>query len=159
MGSASESALTAAIGARERALRMLAAQDNKEQELDAALVPHGSQGVPGSSIPLHSREKWSQRLVMYGSTQTHSIGSKVNLLSSLVSTRLCQLASSPRSQAALIMGHPFRAVPVTSENNFSLRGDALRAVMEEDKAAGLIPFVLFITFHPVSSLIRSRVAS
>lgn len=41
-------------------------------------------------------------------------------------------------QAALIMGHPFRAVPVVSEDGFSLRGDALRAVMEEDRAAGLV---------------------
>ena len=78
-GSASESALTAAIGARERALRILAAQDKKQREQESSLVPHDSQGTPETSIPLHSREKWSQRLVMYGSTQTHSIGSKVSL--------------------------------------------------------------------------------
>lgn len=43
-----------------------------------------------------------------------------------------------RSQAALIMGHPFRAVPVSVEDAYSLRGDALRIVMEEDRAAGLV---------------------
>ena len=55
-GSASESCLTAAMAARERALRHLA----------------GS-----TDVPVSVRERYGQKLVMYGSTQTHSLGAKV----------------------------------------------------------------------------------
>ena len=68
-GSASECVLTAAIAARERALRYLA------DHLVAAGSETGT--VPGSDIPLHVRDQYGHKLVMYGSTQTHSVGVKV----------------------------------------------------------------------------------
>jgi aromatic-L-amino-acid decarboxylase len=66
--SASEAALTAAISAREFALRELTASE------------------PGSNIarddvlevPAELRANYSPRMVMYGSTQTHSLGAKVS---------------------------------------------------------------------------------
>lgn len=45
------------------------------------------------------------------------------------------------SKAAILLGLPFRAVPVTAEDQYALRGDALRAAIETDVAAGLIPFL------------------
>lgn len=44
-------------------------------------------------------------------------------------------------KAAILLGLPFRAVPVTAEDQYALRGDALRAAIETDVAAGLIPFL------------------
>lgn len=44
-------------------------------------------------------------------------------------------------EAAILLGLPFRAVPVTAEDQYALRGDALRAAIETDVAAGLIPFL------------------
>ena len=67
-GSASESCLTAAMAARERALRHLATTSAVASDADA---------VPGSDVPVSIREKYGQKLVMYGSTQTHSLGAKV----------------------------------------------------------------------------------
>lgn len=78
MGSASESALTAAIAARERALRILATQREHED-----LIAAGEEGIPGTVVPVDVREKYGQKLVMYGSTQTHSLGAKVRLISSV----------------------------------------------------------------------------
>lgn len=55
-------------------------------------------------------------LVMYGSTQTHSLGAK----------------------AALILGVQFRAVAVGED--YRLEGPALETAVEADLAAGLVPF-------------------
>ena len=67
--------ITVAIAARERALRLLAERE------PADLAPNGHAlddgGVPGSDVPMAIREKYGQKLVMYGSTQTHSLGAKV----------------------------------------------------------------------------------
>lgn len=62
----------------------------------------------------------TSKLIIYTTTQTHSFGKK----------------------AALILGLQDRALEVTAEDKFSLRGSTLRAALEEDKQAGLHPFVL-----------------
>lgn len=55
---------------------------------------------------------------MYGSTQTHSIGSK----------------------SALLLGMPIRILPVKAEDGYALRGDVLQAAIEEDIRNGFTPF-------------------
>lgn len=57
---------------------------------------------------------------IYTTTQTHSLGLK----------------------AGVILGLTVRALQVTREDNFSLRGETLRAALEEDKKMGLHPFIL-----------------
>jgi hypothetical protein len=56
------------MAARERALRHLAGNT----------APTGSNVIPGSEVPVLTREQYGQKLVMYGSTQTHSLGAKVD---------------------------------------------------------------------------------
>ncbi|WVQ84115.1 hypothetical protein IAT38_006260 [Cryptococcus sp. DSM 104549] len=116
LGSASEAALTAAMAARERALRVLSGDVRPSESGDIA-------------VPDEVRQKYGQKLVMYGSTQTHSLGAK----------------------AAIMLGLTFRAVPVTAEDQYSLRGDALRKAIEEDVAAGLVPFLVIATVGTTSS--------
>ncbi|KAL5482501.1 BZZ1 [Sanghuangporus weigelae] len=69
------------------------------------------------------------KLVIYTTTQTHSLGEK----------------------AALILGLRARALDVTLENAFSLRGTTLQAALEEDINVGLHPFVLVATVGTTSS--------
>lgn len=59
-------------------------------------------------------------LVIYGTTQTHGMVTK----------------------NAMILGLRFRALPVMREDNYSLRGDTLKAAIEEDHKKGLRPFAL-----------------
>jgi aromatic-L-amino-acid decarboxylase len=59
-------------------------------------------------------------MVIYTTTQTHSLGAK----------------------AALILGLSMRAIDVSSKDNYALRGEMLRNVLEEDTLAGRKPFVL-----------------
>jgi aromatic-L-amino-acid decarboxylase len=40
----------------------------------------------------------------------------------------------------VILGLEFRAVPVSIEDNYGLRGDALREAMKADSDAGYVPF-------------------
>ncbi|TXT08689.1 hypothetical protein VHUM_02817 [Vanrija humicola] len=118
-GSASESALTAAIGARERALRVLTQQaSNGALSLSDAI-----------DVPDKRREENTAKLVMYGSTQTHSLGAK----------------------AAKILGLTFRALPVRAADNYALRGATLAAAVEEDIANGLIPFFAIGTVGTTST--------
>jgi aromatic-L-amino-acid decarboxylase len=74
------------------------------------------------SVPL-------EKLVVYGTTQTHSVGAK----------------------AALILGLEFRALEVRKEDNFALRGETLMKALEEDRSAGKEPFVLVATVGTTSS--------
>lgn len=96
---ASESALIAAIAARERAVRMLLAKPESQWK---------------------SREEIVSRMVMYGSTQTHSLGAK----------------------AGLILGIPFRALETTKQDNWALNAKTFEKVIKEDQEKGLIPFML-----------------
>ncbi|KAL1405947.1 hypothetical protein Q8F55_007629 [Vanrija albida] len=113
------SALTAAIGARERALRVLTRQaSGGALSLDDAI-----------DVPAQLREENTPKLVMYGSTQTHSLGAK----------------------AAKILGLAFRALPVHAADNYALRGATLAAAVDEDIAAGLIPFFAIGTVGTTST--------
>jgi aromatic-L-amino-acid/L-tryptophan decarboxylase len=64
-------------------------------------------------VPVHD-------LLIYVSSQTHSLGAK----------------------AASILGLSLRTLDVSAEDNFSLRGATLRAALEEDEAQGRRPFVI-----------------
>lgn len=57
---------------------------------------------------------------IYTTTQTHSLGLK----------------------AGVILGLKVRTLEVTRKDKFSLRGEILRAALEEDKKKGLHPFIL-----------------
>ncbi|THU89379.1 hypothetical protein K435DRAFT_781667 [Dendrothele bispora CBS 962.96] len=70
-----------------------------------------------------------EQLVIYTTTQTHSLGVK----------------------AAMILGLSVVALEVKREDNFSLRGATLRATLEEDKQKGLKPFILIATVGTTSS--------
>lgn len=59
-------------------------------------------------------------LVIYTTTQTHSLGKKT----------------------ALILGIKARALPVTPEEHHALRGDTLSQALESDVDVGLHPFIL-----------------
>ena len=63
-------------------------------------------------------------LVIYTTTQTHSLGAK----------------------AGLVLGLKCRALEVESEDRFALRGDALQKALAEDQKAGKHPFI-FSAFH------------
>lgn len=156
LGTASEVAITVAVAARERALSYLEkGQDHptftNSTELpetetsldpDAAVVSskesHGqttSQLVENATMDKPNDEiaKWcgvaTSKLVMYGTTQTHSIGAK----------------------AAIVLGLNFRAIEVTAKDAYSLRGEKLEAALKEDTEKGLIPFMLIATVGSTSS--------
>ena len=60
------------------------------------------------------------KLVIYATTQTHSLALK----------------------SGLILGLPVHCIPVRAEDNYSLRGQDLRKTIEKDKAEGKHPFVI-----------------
>ncbi|KAG8913381.1 hypothetical protein FRC00_002513 [Tulasnella sp. 408] len=70
-----------------------------------------------------------QNLVIYGTTMTHSLGAK----------------------AALILGLSFRALEVSRDDAYGLRGETLQKALKEDRAAGKIPFILIATVGTTSS--------
>ncbi|MCO5590158.1 hypothetical protein L7F22_044127 [Adiantum nelumboides] len=117
LNSASEAAITVAVAAREKMLAKMEKSEEEEEEIhlskDVALL----RGIATS------------KLVIYGSTQTHSIGVKV----------------------AMILGLQFRAIEVKENDAFSLKGDALRKALEEDQEKGLVPFMLIGTIGTTSS--------
>ncbi len=59
-------------------------------------------------------------LVIYTTTQTHSLGVK----------------------AGLVLGLKVRALEVKKENEYGLRGEELHAAVEEDHARGRRPFIV-----------------
>jgi aromatic-L-amino-acid decarboxylase len=65
-----------------------------------------------------------ENLVLYISSQTHSLGKK----------------------AGLVLGLKVRTLQVTAEDDFALRGDTLKAALEEDVNAGFHPFILSMFF-------------
>ncbi|KAI6148331.1 pyridoxal phosphate-dependent transferase [Pisolithus tinctorius] len=71
----------------------------------------------------------SEKLLIYTTTQTHSLGRK----------------------AGLVLGLNIRALEVAAQDNFALRGDTLRRALEEDRAAGLHPFIMIGTVGTTSS--------
>ena len=67
-----------------------------------------------------------EKLVIYVTTQTHSLGLK----------------------AGLILGIPVYAFPVREEDNFCLRGEDVSKTIEKDKAEGKHPFVISESDQP-----------
>lgn len=152
LGSASEVALTVAIGAREKSLRILSEQQESVkstnavngygrvsgQSLDAdqdtsshakTAAEAGEEATPdAASKPANWRGDMTSRLLMYGTTQTHTIAAK----------------------AALCLGLDFRALPVSAPD-YSLDGSTLREAIAEDTGAGRIPFLLIATIGTTSS--------
>lgn len=121
LGSASEVALTMAVAARERAIRFLT----------------GSKQVPLKEGPELAawRGEQSAKLLMYVTTQTHSIGVK----------------------AALILGLDVRVLPVTKRDNYALRGKVLRDALSEDEAQGRVPFMLIASVGTTSTCAVDRI--
>ncbi|KAG8888279.1 hypothetical protein FRB98_008025 [Tulasnella sp. 332] len=70
-----------------------------------------------------------EKLIIYGTTMTHSLGAK----------------------AALILGLTFRALEVSKDDNYGLRGETLKRALEEDQTAGLAPFIFIATVGTTSS--------
>lgn len=64
-------------------------------------------------------------LIIYTTTQTHSIGLK----------------------AGRVLGLSVRPLDVTPKDQFSLRGETLRAALEEDERNGKKPFILSKSIH------------
>ncbi|KDN44436.1 hypothetical protein RSAG8_05483, partial [Rhizoctonia solani AG-8 WAC10335] len=69
------------------------------------------------------------KLVIYGTSQTHSLGAK----------------------AALILGLQFRAIEVHAKDNYALRGGSLVKALDEDRKDGKHPFVVIATVGTTSS--------
>ncbi|CAO1619118.1 unnamed protein product [Parajaminaea phylloscopi] len=122
LGSASEVALTVAVAARERALSLLAV-DSPEPE------GQSDDGDQRAQAAAQWRARHTSQLVMYGTTQTHSVAAK----------------------AALILGLDFRALEVTKADGFALRGHTLKAALEEDEKRGRTPFMLIASLGTTSS--------
>ncbi|KZT18495.1 hypothetical protein NEOLEDRAFT_1143320 [Neolentinus lepideus HHB14362 ss-1] len=74
------------------------------------------------TIPLNN-------LVIYVTSQTHSLGLK----------------------AGLVLGLQVRVLDVKEEDAFALRGESLRTVIEEDREKGKRPFILVVTVGSTSS--------
>ncbi|KAK4701034.1 hypothetical protein P7C70_g5203, partial [Phenoliferia sp. Uapishka_3] len=70
-----------------------------------------------------------ENLVIYGTTQTHSVGAK----------------------AALILGLEFRAIETKEDDLWGLRGSTLKAALDEDIAKGKVPFALLVTLGSTST--------
>ncbi|KDR75274.1 hypothetical protein GALMADRAFT_249272 [Galerina marginata CBS 339.88] len=68
-------------------------------------------------------------LIIYTTTQTHSLGAK----------------------AGLVLGLQVRSIEVKTEDELSLRGDALRHALDEDAKLGRKPFILIATVGTTST--------
>ncbi|KAH9485139.1 Tryptophan decarboxylase 2 [Psilocybe cubensis] len=68
-------------------------------------------------------------LVIYTTTQTHSLGAK----------------------AGIVLGLQVRSIEVLAEEKYALRGQALRDALEEDRKLGRKPFILIATVGSTSS--------
>ncbi|KAH8079900.1 putative aromatic-L-amino-acid decarboxylase [Filobasidium floriforme] len=141
-GAASESAIVATVAARERCLRMLSLQGAPEVDENHGLSNNGQSDTSVKTDELGTRindadgdvddtirDKYHSKLVMYGSTQTHSIGIK----------------------AAKILGLKWRSLPTFKKDHYALTGETVRKALEEDEKKGLIPFMLIGTIGTTST--------
>uniref|UniRef100_A0A9J7YGY8 Aromatic-L-amino-acid decarboxylase n=1 Tax=Cyprinus carpio carpio TaxID=630221 RepID=A0A9J7YGY8_CYPCA len=78
----------------------------------------------------------------------HPDRSETDIISKLVAYSSDQAHSSVE-RAGLIAGVKMKKIP--TDNKFSVRGDALQKVLEEDRAAGLIPFFFCATLGTTPS--------
>ncbi|EGG09837.1 uncharacterized protein MELLADRAFT_34269, partial [Melampsora larici-populina 98AG31] len=126
VGTASEACLTVAIAARERTLRYESSRMfPKMKELRLSDLSDIEVPPVAGRVHLTARERseFTGKLVMYGTSETHSMGEK----------------------SALVLGLRWRPLPVKSQDGWSLRGDTLRQALEDDVANGLIPCMLVAT--------------
>ncbi|KAG0140336.1 hypothetical protein CROQUDRAFT_726201 [Cronartium quercuum f. sp. fusiforme G11] len=129
VGTASEACLTVAVAARERALSYEAMNSLNRFSTKESSIRHKTRATlstnPGSRSDLSTsaRADLAGRMVVYGSTETHSMGHK----------------------SAIILGLQWRPLPVTKEDGWRLRGETLRKALEADVAKGLIPCMLIAT--------------
>ncbi|UZJ52299.1 hypothetical protein CBS101457_001619 [Exobasidium rhododendri] len=140
LGTASEVAITVAVAARERALAAIESEEGL-QHADTVFTPEAGTAAASNidntekdmSLLKMTAARWrgttTAKLVMYGTTQTHSIGAK----------------------AAIVLGLSFRAIEVFAKDDYALRGDQLESALNEDIAKGLIPFMLIATVGTTSS--------
>ena len=162
-GAASESAIVATVAARERCLRMLSLRGTPQVDEKHGLSNNGQSDTSVKTDELGTRindadgdvddtvrDKYHSKLVMYGSTQTHSIGIKVSRASWSGQTRSPK-ADSPIvdrnvffdiSQAAKILGLKWRSLPTFKKDHYALTGETVRKALKEDEKKGLIPFML-----------------
>jgi aromatic-L-amino-acid decarboxylase len=130
LGTASEVAITVAVAARERALTLIESENEEQSNVNTPqLDAKSGQNASSEDAAATWRGLYTSKLVMYGTTQTHSIGAK----------------------AATVLGLSFRAIEVHAKDAYSLRGDQLEAALKEDTAKGLIPFMLIATVGTTSS--------
>jgi aromatic-L-amino-acid decarboxylase len=73
----------------------------------------------------------AEELVIYTTTQTHSLGTK----------------------AGLVLGLQVHALEVRAEDRYSLRGEALRSALVEDEKLGRKPFILSTLCRAIALLI------
>ena len=71
----------------------------------------------------------AEELVIYTTTQTHSLGTK----------------------AGLVLGLQVRTLEVQAEDRYSLRGTTLRSALVKDEKLGRRPFILSMFFHTHTS--------
>lgn len=132
LNSASEVAITVAVAAREKMLALMEEQSKHSSNGAQQTVEVGQQ-PSGPAALMEDVAAWrgtaTSKLVMYGTTQTHSIGVK----------------------AAMILGLNFRPIEVHAKDAYGLRGDSLRKTLAEDTAKGLVPFMLIATIGTTSS--------
>jgi aromatic-L-amino-acid decarboxylase len=131
-GSASEACLTAAVTAREKALRVLEQQTTSQQNGGLATISQAT------------RSEWTSKLVMYGSTQTHRYANYCTSLPPLTQ------ANSLGAKAALILGLIWRPLPV-GPDQLSLDGQTLETALQQDIKDGLLPFFVIGTVGTTSS--------
>ncbi|KAE8271783.1 hypothetical protein A4X09_0g550 [Tilletia walkeri] len=132
-GSASEVCITIAIAARERVLAELAKTNPPPPPSTGVNGCADTSGIGNDSAEELSVSRWrgelTSRLVLYATTQTHSIASK----------------------AATVLGLSFRALEVRAEDAYALRAETLKAALEEDEKVGRVPFLLVLTVGTTSS--------
>lgn len=107
--SASDAVLTAVTAARTRYLRHLARSSNSPSDLGPLDPAHS-----GTASNSDAKPTIATNLLIYTTTQTHSVGVK----------------------AGLILNLPVRALPVYAADNYALRGETLKQALEEDEKAG-----------------------
>lgn len=127
VGTASEACLTVAIAARERALQYefekLSNEKTQSNQINHHELSNHTSFHQRSHLHLRKRAQMTGKLVIYGSTQTHSMGHKT----------------------ALILGLEWRGIEVSKEDGWGLRGDKLRKAIEFDVENGFIPCMLIVT--------------
>ncbi|XP_047666772.1 aromatic-L-amino-acid decarboxylase [Tachysurus fulvidraco] len=120
----------------------------------------GTDGVGGGVIQGTASEATLMALLAARSRMVkrvqadHPEWTEVHIMSKLIAYTSCQAHSSVE-RAGLIAGVEMKKLP--SDSKFAVRGETLRKVIEEDKAAGLIPFYFCATLGTTPSCAFDRI--